>query len=270
MRRTLLALSALTLGTLSLSACNAVRPSFGEEAVLIRQPWVLGGGGVVDEPVRPGLAWVAWTTRAVMVNTQPTQYPIHFEDLMSSDGVPLDFDAVLRLQVTNSVQLIEQFGPNWFEQNVAVEFSNRVRQSVRKHGMNETAISTVAVEEIDNEVTASMEKYIIDAKLPLRLIQVTVGRANPPDAVKNQRVATATEQQRQMTEAQRKLAEDARLEAERSRAAADNAYRNSLGRSPAQFIALEAINMQRTVCSGGTTCTFVLGSGAVPTINVNP
>jgi hypothetical protein len=48
---------------------------------------------------------------------------------------------------------------------------------------------------------------------------------------KDQRVATATEQQRQLTEQQRKIAEDARLEAERSRAAADNAYRNSVGLS---------------------------------------
>jgi regulator of protease activity HflC (stomatin/prohibitin superfamily) len=211
---------------------------------------------------------VAPTTSYVMVNMQPQQFPVHFEDLMSSDGVPLDFDATLRLQVTNSVQLIEQFGPDWFDRNVAVEFSNRVRQSVRKHGMNETAISTAAVEEIDVEVTGAMEQYLTEAKLPVRLIQVTVGRANPPDAVKNQRVATATEQQRQLTEAQRKLAEDARLEAERSRAAADNAYRNSLGLTPAQFIALEAINMQRAACTGTTTCTFVVGGGALPTIDV--
>jgi regulator of protease activity HflC (stomatin/prohibitin superfamily) len=134
--------------------------------------------------------------------------------------------------------------------------------------MNETAISTVAIEEIDDEVTVAMEEYLIDADLPLNLIQVTVGRANPPDAVKDQRVATATEQQRQLTEQQRKIAEDARLEAERSRAAADNAYRNSLGLSPAQFISLEAINMQRAACTGGTTCTFVLNGSALPTISV--
>jgi regulator of protease activity HflC (stomatin/prohibitin superfamily) len=260
--------SALLSLLLVLGGCHGVSPDFGEEAVLIRQPWFFGAGGVVAEPVAPGLRWVAWTTDHVMVNMQPQQFGVHFEDLMSSDGVPLDFDAVLRLQVTNSVRLISEFGTDWFNRNVAAEFQNRVRQSVRKHGMNETAISTVAIEEIDDEVTVAMEEYLIDADLPLNLIQVTVGRANPPDAVKDQRVATATEQQRQLTEQQRKIAEDARLEAERSRAAADNAYRNSLGLSPAQFISLEAINMQRAACTGGTTCTFVLNGSALPTISV--
>jgi regulator of protease activity HflC (stomatin/prohibitin superfamily) len=258
------------IATLMLAGCHGVQPDFGEEAVLIRQPWFFGHGGVVEQPVTPGLAWVALTTDHVMVNMQPQQFGVHFEDLMSSDGVPLDFDAVLRLQVTNSVRLISEFGTDWFNRNVQAEFQNRVRQSVRKHGMNETAINTVAIEEIDTEVTAAMEEYLRQANLPVQLIQVTVGRANPPDAVKDQRVATATEQQRQLTEQQRKLAEDARLEAERSRAAADNAYRNSLGLSPAQFIALEAINMQRAACTNGTTCTFVVNGGAVPTFNVQP
>ena len=251
-----------------LAGCHSVTPSFGEEGVLIRQPWVMGHGGVVEAPVSPGRAWVALSTRSVIVNMQPQQYTVHFEDLMSLDGVPLDFDAVIRLQVVNSVELIERFGPDWFSRNVEAEFMNRVRQAVRKHGMNETAIDTKAIEDIDNEVTAAMSSYLTEAELPLRLIQVTVGKANPPDEVKTQRVATATEQQRLLTENQRKLAEDARVEAERSRANADNAYRNSLGLTPAQFLTLEAINMQRDVCaSGGGQCTFVLNGGAVPTVN---
>lgn len=257
--------AAWVLSLVVLAGCHAVSPDFGEEAVLIRQPWIFGSGGVVETPVQPGLKWTAFTTDHVIVNMQPQQFGVHFEDLMSSDGVPLDFDAVIRLQVTNSVRLINDFGVNWFERNVQAEFMNRVRQSVRKHGMNETAINTAAVEEIDEEVTGTMEEYLVQADLPIRLIQVTVGRANPPDAIKDQRVATATEQQRQLTEQQRKLAEDARLEAERSRAAADNAYRNSLGLSPSQFIALEAIDMQREVCAAGN-CTFVVGDGAVPLI----
>jgi hypothetical protein len=43
---------------------------------------------------------------------------------------------------------------------------------------------------------------------------MTVGRANPPDSVKNQRIEAAAQQQRIQTETQRKLAEDSRLQAE--------------------------------------------------------
>lgn len=246
---------------------TAVKPDAGHEAVLIEKPMLLGHGGVNKEPVRTGRKYVMWTTDAVDVNMQPAQFPVHFDDLMSLDGVPLDFDAVIRLQVTDSVTLVEKFGQGWYENNVRAEFSNRVRQAVRKHGMNETAISTSAIAAIDDEVSEAMVKYITDAKLPIRLIQVTVGKANPPDSIKDQRVDTAAQQQRVLTEQQRKIAEDARLAAERSRANADNAYRNEMQLSPEQFLRLEAIKMQENVCGEGkSNCTFVVGAGQVAPI----
>jgi len=93
--------------------------------------------------------------------------------------------------------------------------------------------------------------------------------ANPPDSVKNQRVETATHEQRINTEKQRKLAEDQRMLAEQSRAAADNAYREAMHLSPEQFIQLETIKMQEQVCgaNGKGTCTFIQ-NGAVPVYNL--
>ena len=248
------------------AGCNGVTPNAGQEAVLIHKPWVFGHGGVNPAPVKAGRSWVAITTQAVYVDMVPQQHGIHFDDLMSSDGVPLDFDAVVRLQVTDSVKLISNFGVNWFENNVQAEFANRVRQSVRKHGMNETAIQTTAVDAIDAEVSKAMIDYLAQARLPLRLIDVTVGRANPPDSIKTQRVETAAQEQRANTERQRKLAEDQRKEAEQARAASDNAYRNALGMSSDQFIQLEAINAQRDICLKGG-CTLIMG-GSTPIVNV--
>jgi regulator of protease activity HflC (stomatin/prohibitin superfamily) len=248
------------------AGCNSVAPNAGQEAVLIQKPWFFGHGGVDPTPVKAGRSWVAVTTQAVYVEMVPQQHGIHFDDLMSSDGVPLDFDAVIRLQVTDAVSLIANFGRQWFENNVQAEFANRVRQAVRKHGMNETAIQTNAVDAIDAEVSKAMVDYIAQAKLPISLIDVTVGRANPPDSIKNQRIETAAQEQRANTERQRKLAEDQRKEAEQARAASDNAYRNALGMSSEQFIQLEAIHAQRDVCVKGT-CTMIMGSGT-PLLNV--
>ena len=45
-----------------------------------------------------------------------------------------------------------------------------------------------------------------------------MGRANPPDSIKNQRIETAAQEQRANAEKQRKLAEDQRKEAEQARA----------------------------------------------------
>lgn len=236
----------------------SVSPEPGHEAVLIKKPWMFGHGGVHSTPVKSGLEWVAFTTDHVMVEMKPQQHEIKFDDLMSSDGVPLDFDSVIRLQVLDSITLVRDFGPNWYKTNVENEFMNRVRQAVRKHGMNETAISCTALDDIDKEVTDAMAAYLVSAKIPVKLIQVTVGKANPPDSVKSQRVETAREQQRILTEGQRKLAEDKRAAAEKARATADNAYRNEMKLSTSEFIELQRINMLYTVGGKGGN-TFIIG-----------
>lgn len=253
------------IGALLMIGCRTVSPDVGHEAVLIKKPFVFGHGGVDQDPVKTGLIIAAITTESVHVNMQPLQFTEHFDDLMSSDGVPLDFDSVVRVQITDSVAIIKNFGEKWYANNVQAEYRNRVRQAVRKHGMNETAISTQAIEAIDAEVSAAMEKYLVEAKLPVKLIQMTVGKANPPDSVKNQRIETAAQEQRALTEQKRKLAEDQRKAAEQSRADADNAFRNAMQMSPDQYLRLETIKMQRDVCSGGK-CSFIVSSGGVTPI----
>lgn len=245
----------------------------GQQAVLIDKPIIWGHGGIREEPIEPGRKYVWFSTDWFTVNMLPEQFLLHLNDFMSSDGVPLDFDSVIRLQVVDSVALIKNFGPGWYENNVKAEFSNRVRQAVRKHGMNETAIDTKAIDAIDLEITESMEKYLADAKIPVKLIQITVGKANPPDSIKHQRIETATQQQRIKTERERKLAEDSRKDAERSRASADNAYREAMQLNPDQFLRLEAIKMQRDVCSKEKSgCQFFItgaDTGPVPVYRTN-
>jgi len=267
MNRRFFSLSLVCLAALS-SACSSVAPDAGFEAVLIRKPILFGHGGVVADPVKTGRSYVALTTKAIMVDMRPLQAKIHFEDFMSSDGVPLDFDAVIRVRITDSVRMIEKFGPEWYAGNVEAELVNRVRQEIRKHGMNETAINSTAVDEIDQKVTGSMESYIKDTGIPIQMIAFTVGKANPPDSIKHQRVETAAQEQRVNTERQRTLAENARLSAEQSRANADNAYREAMKLSPDQFLQLESIKMQQAACAAGH-CTFIIGHGVTPVLPVN-
>lgn len=258
-------LSKLFVGTaavLSIAACGFVSPGPGEEAVLVRKPIIFGHGGVDPDPVKTGRTLVAMTTDNVIVNMQPKTYGIEFDDLMSKDGVPLSFHAMIRLQTTNSVGLISKFGEGWFNNNVSPEFAAQVRNAVKQHGMNETAISTVAITEIDSAVASGMTSYLEKIAIPVKLLAITVGKANPPDAIKSQRIETATQEQRINTEHQRKLAEDSRLAAEQSRAAADNAYRNEMNLSPDQFLRLEDIKMKREVCAHAA-CTFLSGVSGV-------
>jgi regulator of protease activity HflC (stomatin/prohibitin superfamily) len=252
-----------------IAGCSSFAPDAGHEIVLIEKPWLFGHGGVEPQPVATGRTFGAITTDGVDVYMQPQKLETLLPDTMTSDGVPIEFHAIMVVQVSDSVSLIRTFGPNWYRNNMEEPFKQMVRQAVRKHGMNETAISTTALDEIDAEINGALTSFIKEKALPIKLITMTVGKANPPDSVKHQRIETATQEQRIQTEKQTKLAEDQRLQAEQSRANADNAYRESMHLSPEQFIQLETIKMQNAVCgsNGKGDCTFIQ-NGTTPVYNL--
>jgi regulator of protease activity HflC (stomatin/prohibitin superfamily) len=260
-------LSVLCL--LALAGCSVYSPDAGHEVVLIEKPWFFGHGGVNPVPVQTGRSFAAITTEGVDVNMQPQKRETEMQDTMTSDGVPISFHAIVVLQVADSVSLIKGFGQRWYENNLEEPFKTMVRQAVRKRGMNETAISTTALDAIDAEIRDALTEFIKSKGLPVKLVTMTIGRANPPDAIKNQRIETATQEQRIQTEKQVTLAEQQRAKAEEARAAADNAYREAMHLSPDQFIELEGIKMQRAVCGEGrSTCTFI-ATAATPVYNLH-
>jgi regulator of protease activity HflC (stomatin/prohibitin superfamily) len=255
------------ISVLLLCGCSVYAPDAGHEVVLIKKPWFFGHGGVEAKPVTTGRTWAAITTEGVDVYMQPQKFDTEMHDTMTSDGVPISFHAIVVLQVADSVVLIKNFGPNWYRNNLEEQFKTMVRQAVRKRGMNETAISTTALDAIDDEIRDALLAFIKEKALPVRLITMTVGRANPPDAIKNQRIETAAQEQRVQTEMQIKNAEVQRKSAEEARAAADNAYRQAIGLSPEQYVQLKRIEMERAVCAEAK-CTFIENAGALPAFNV--
>ena len=254
--------------------CRTVQPDAGHEAVLVRKPLLFGSGGVDPTPVKTGLKYVAFTTTGIDVNMQPMRIDVEFSDLMTMDGVPIDFHAVLTLQVSDSVKLVRDFGqdfvddkPGFWIRNLEQPYRTAVRDAVKAHGMNEMAIQATAAEAVDKVVTEHLLTIIKETGVPVRLLDMSLGRANPPDAILHRRVETAAQEQRINTEKQKKLAEDQRKMAEESRAAADQAYNQKMGLNAEQYVALQAIQMQRDVCGKGT-CTFLYGGNAVPLINM--
>ena len=266
---------AAVAAVVALSACSTVQPDAGHEAVLVRKPLIFGSGGVDDTPVKTGLKYVAFTTECIDVNMQPRRVDVEFTDLMTSDGVPIDFHAVLTLQVTDSVKLVRDFGadmtdntsPGFWMRNLDQPFRTAVRDAVKAHGMNEMAIQATAAEQVDRVVTDHLLAIIKETGVPVKVLDVSLGRANPPDAILHQRVETAAQEQRINTEKQKKLAEDQRKLAEESRAAADQAYNQKMGLNTEQYVALQAIQMQRDVCAKGS-CTFIYGANATPMLNL--
>jgi regulator of protease activity HflC (stomatin/prohibitin superfamily) len=260
MRRTMRAgvlVAALMVGV----GCTTVAPDAGQEAVLVMKPVLFGQGGVDSTPVPTGLQYVAFTTWPVYVDMRPTQVDVVIDDAMSADNVPLDFSAAIRVQVRDSVRLIEHFGPDWFANNVGREFDNRIRTAIKRYRLNDVAGSPEVAAAIDLEVSTEMTDYMKAAGIPVDIIGVAVGRANPPDSIRTQREATAAQQQRLETERQTLIAEQVRENAEAQRAKSDNAYREGMRLSPEQFVELEKLKAFTSACGDGK-CTILMGTGA--------
>lgn len=251
---------------LSLTACGYASPDAGQEAVLVRKPWFFGDGGVDPVPVKTGSEVVASSTDAIYIDVTPRAFEVKFDDLMPSNGIPLDFVTVVRIQVTDAPRLVSDWGgavlneegkPNdsWFWRNIEPHYQNLVRDAVKKYDMNQLALTGAAIDSVNIEVEKGLATYIKRNKMPLKLLGVTIGRANPPDEIKHQRIETAAQQQREQTMAAAQRAEQSRKAAEQARAEADNAYRNQMGLTPEQFVDLERIKMQRETCKRNT-CIF--------------
>lgn len=232
----------------SMTGCSYVQPDAGHESVIIRKPVFFGHGGVDPVPVKTGSKIVAWSTSHIEVDMQPQRADVSFKNFMTNDGVPVEVDATLILQVTDSVEMISKFGPDWYSKNIEPEFGKSVRQEVRKHGLQDIAINTNSIDEVQANSAEAVEKYISDKKMPVEVKNIIIGKVLPPDAVRDQRIATAQQEQRLQTETQRQKAEDARKGAEASRASADNAYRAEMQLSPEQFVQLNAIEAQKEIC----------------------
>jgi regulator of protease activity HflC (stomatin/prohibitin superfamily) len=280
MKITMIAL--LTIVALGgLAGCSVASPDAGHQAVWVEKPLLFGHGGVVQEPVLPGRSYGAITSDAVDVDMYPQRVDMEFDDMMTSSGVPVSFHVVGTFKVTDPVKLVSQFGADRYKnqdgtlggwefwtRNIDQPLRTAVRDAVKKRDMQEMAISQTAADAVGNEVRTAAISIVQKTGVPIVITDINVGRVNPPDAIKNQRVETAAQEQRAITEQQRKLAEDQRKAAEQSRAAADNAYRMAMQLSPDQFLQLERIKMQRDVCAHGGNCTFFIGGGATPVLDV--
>ena len=271
----------LAVALFGVTGCSVANPDAGHQQVWVEKPWFFGHGGVDQDSIATGRSYGALTSEAVDVNLYPQRVDMEFDDMMTKSGVPVSFHIVATFQVTNAVKLVQQFGAGryidqnrnltgweFWTNNIDQPLRNAVRDSVKKRGMQEMAIDQSAADDVGLEVKAAAYNIVQKTGVPIVITAINVGKVNPPDAIKNQRVETAAQEQRAITEQQRKLAEDQRKAAEQSRANADNAYRQEMQLSPDQFLQLERIKMQNNVCGHqGSNCTFFIGGNVTPIVD---
>lgn len=228
------------------SSCHRVAPGADEESVLVHKPWFFGHGGVDKDAVTTGSTWCWWSTSSETFKIIPVKYTEKLDDIISNENTPLDFNTMITLQIQKgkSPLLLENYGVNWYDNNIKDTYNNLTRHYVSQYSPFDLTSNREVIAHIDSCVKADMIKYI--AKLsekkdfPVIVINVITGRAIPNTAQLAEMNNTAAQIQARQTQERRYEMEVARERAERQRAASDKAYQREMGLTAEQFINLKA------------------------------
>lgn len=251
----------------------------GEEAILIYQPWLLGHGGVEETSVETGQVWTVFSTKVVMVNVKPYLIDERFDDLITNDNNPVDFKFHFIFQniAGKTPVLVEKFGVgdsgrDWYVNNLREAVRNMARDFTKSKKVFEMTTDKVTVDEMQLRVAKEVNVLLKSKQIPVKLIRVTVGKVFPPKKVVDATIATAVQKQNVKTQQERVKAEQARKQAEVASAAADKAYAEEFGMTPAQFLRLRALENQRAAIdaasSGNIKLNMIMGDSVQPMMNI--
>lgn len=259
-------------GCLSPSSVDA-----GEEGVMIKKPWILGHGGVVDEPITTGLVWTAWSTEVQRVNIQPFNIDEVFDDLVTSDNNPVDFTIHLTFQhiAGKTPILVEKFGKTtrvehedgsitatygWYGAKVKGPLKNSVRAFTKSHKMFDMTTNGETTDALEVEVNKLVSEFLEKEGIPTILVKATVGKVMPPEAVRAETIATAVQVQAVKTAKKRVDRENARRAAEIAAAKADKAYMNEINMTNDQYLRMKELDNQKLAIEKGADINIVIGN----------
>ena len=228
------------------AGCHGVCPGADEESVLTMKPWFFGHGGVDMTPVTTGLTWCFWSTSSETFKITPVRYEETLDDIISNENTPLDFKTqiILRIEKGKSPILLQNYGVNWYENNVKEVYNNLTRHYVSQYSPFDLTSNREVVAHIDSCVKGDMIRYISrlseEKEFPIVVENVITGRAIPNAAQLEEMNRTAPQIQARQTQERRYETEVAREQAERQRAVSDKAYQNEMGLTAERFINLKA------------------------------
>jgi len=267
---------ALLLGALYLlmtsAGCVLMPIDAGHEGVLVEKPFFFGHGGVDPVPATTGRIRVAPTTQVIDVDIRPSQFSEHF-DIISAENAPVSFDAYLIANVMEgrSPELINRFGPNWYNSNVKEAFRTFVREEVQKYQLFQLTTDPTTRAKVQDAVAQEVRTKLIEKQnIPVRVNRIVIGSILPPKGVLEQTAETIKQEQRRITMIEFQKAEQAREKAERQRGTADRAYRETLGLTAPEFVDLRRIEVQKEIVQHAPSAlTIIMGMERVG-INLPP
>lgn len=260
--KTLFLSLALIFSSMAFTSCHGVAPDADEEAVLIQKPWFFGHGGVDKEAVTTGYTWCWFSTQGEYFKITPQRYDVNFDDIMSNDNTPLDYATYITLQIEKgkSPILMENYGVDWFKNNIEVVYRNFVREEISKYSPFDLMSNREVCTQIDNEVKRKLDAHIANLskskEFPVTCREVITGRAKPNDKQLAEMNNTAAAIQAKQTQQRLAEKEEARKKAEIARAEADQAYMQQMNLTADQFITLKIVeksNPNIDIVMGGNT-----------------
>ncbi|MBM3261131.1 hypothetical protein FJY93_01795 [Candidatus Kaiserbacteria bacterium] len=268
----------LTVGFVSFSIDEI---DAGHVGVFKYQPYFFGSGGL-DPQVTTGPARVyTWrSTTTLPVRAAPSTLSIHVDDLTSHDRIPLDFDIAITFFLADPAKapaMIEHFGggtETTFHtlvlqktgETITGELMSFLRNEVRHYhsqvfiaAQNEDGTESDGASRVEVNTRTYINEFLAkNGAGMIKVANIALGRANPPENVRNQIAATTAQAQQVKTEQERRRAANEREETEKAVAAADLAYIKKLGLTNDQFIAFKTLDAIRSVCQSGVTCVLTV------------
>ena len=245
--KVLFGLLAVVLMSLSMTSCYRVSPDPGQESVLVYKPYFFGHGGVDAEAVSTGATWCVITTDHKEFDITPHKYTEEFNNMIPADNTPVSFDAYLTLQVQkgSSPELYKLYGISWYENNIQALFRTMVRDKASAYKMFELASDRKISSRLESELLKDVTKLVADLKIPVTVKNVTIGAITPPEQVLTETKNTAAQNQSVLTQDARAKAELSRKQAEINKAIADNAYKNQMGMTTAEYLHLRQLEITK-------------------------
>lgn len=234
-----------------------VKTEVGNQTVVVDTPLIFGDGGVRPKALEPGAEWIWRTTNTYPVNPKPFIISRAIDDFVSVDNILLDFESTVTVQVTDWPRMMKEFGPEWWKNNLERPYFSFVREEIKVRSMKDMMSSTTVSKEVDDSLTKSLTDKVKELNLPVKIVEINLGRAKPNPKILEQMNETAAEQQRLLTLEQSRLAEVKRAQQQDAKAIADNAYRNKIGLNVGEFVQLQLADKQIEACRVAKECVIL-------------
>lgn len=245
--KVLFGLLAVVLMSLSMTSCYRVSPDPGQESVLVYKPYFFGHGGVDSEPVSTGATWCVITTNHKEFDITPHKYTEEFNNMIPADNTPVNFDVYITLQCQKgkTPELYKLYGVAWYENNIQALFRTMVRDKASSYTMFQLASDRTISAKLESELFKDVTELVTKLNIPVNVKNVTIGAITPPEQVLTETKNTAAQNQSVLTQKARASAELSRKQAEINKAIADNAYKNQMGMTTAEYLHLRQLEITK-------------------------